>query len=332
MKRIGIDLGTSNTLVYVKGEGIVINEPSVVAFNKKTGEIIAVGHKARIMQGKTPEHIEVSRPLVHGIIFDFEVTESMLSYLFGKLSLGFGALFSRPLVIVGIPTTITEVEKAAVEDAVKSAGAGQVILIEEPLAAAIGAGLPVQESAGSLVCDIGGGTTEIGLISLGGLVLKKSLKIAGDTFNQDIIEYAQREHNLLIGESTAEQLKIEIGGAIPFDKRTNFTASGRDLVKGLPREIMLTEKEIREAINQSLTSIAEAIKDVLHQVPPELAGDIIKNHIIISGGGSLLRGLDKFLENYIQMPVRMADDPLTTVVRGEGLILENFAEMRSLLS
>jgi len=331
MRSIGIDLGTSNTLVYVKGEGIVINEPSVVAFNKKTGSIIGVGHKARAMQGKTPEHIEVSRPLVHGIISDFEVTETMLSYFLSQLNLGVFSFFSRPLVIVGIPTNITEVEKSAVEDAAKSAGASEVILIEEPLAAAIGAGMPVQESSGSLICDIGGGTSEIGLISLGGLVLKKNLKIAGDILNQDIIEYVKHEHNLLIGEASAEQIKIEVGSALPLGRKGSFTVSGRDLLRGLPREIMLTEKEIREALQHSLESIAEAIKDVLHQVPPELAGDIIKYHIVITGGGSLLKGLDKFLEQYIQMPVRIADDPLTTVVRGEGLILENFEEMKHLL-
>lgn len=331
MKAIGIDLGTSNTLIYVNKEGIVVNEPSVVAFNKKTGEIIAVGHKARVMQGKTPAHIEVSRPLVHGIVFDFEVTESMLSYLFSQLSLGVFSFFSRPLVIVGIPTNITEVEKSAVEDAVKSAGAGEVILIEEPLAAAIGAGLPVQESAGSLICDIGGGTTEIALISLGGLVIKKSTKTAGDTFNQDIIDYVQSEHHLLIGSSSAERIKIEIGSAIPLGKKSSFTISGRDLIRGLPREITLTDKEIRDALEPSLVVIAEHIKDVLNQVPPELTGDVIKNQIIISGGGSLLKGIEKFLENYIQMPVRIADDPLTAVVRGEGLILENFNEMKNLL-
>lgn len=331
MKAIGIDLGTSNTLIYISGEGIVANEPSMVAFNKKTGEIIAVGHRARIMEGKTPGHIEVSRPLVHGIVFDFEVTESLLSYLLDQLKLGVFSFFSRPLVIVGIPTNITEVEKSAVEDAVKNAGAGEVILIEEPLAAAIGAGLPVQESAGSLICDIGGGTTEIGLISLGGLVLKKSIKVAGDTFSQDIMEYVQNEHHLLIGEMSAERIKIEIGSAIPIGKRSTFTVSGRDLVRGLPREISLSDKEIREALEPSLITIAENIKDILNQVPPELTGDIIRNHIIISGGGSLLKGIDKFLEHYIQMPVRVTDDPLTTVVRGEGLILENFNEMKGLL-
>lgn len=331
MKKIGIDLGTSNTLVYVKGEGILINEPSLVAFNKKSGTIIAVGHKARSMRGKTPEHIEVSRPLVHGIIYDFEVTEAMLSYFLSQLSLGFSSFFSRPLVVVGIPTNITEVERSAVEDAAKSAGAGEVLLIEEPLAGAIGAGMPVSESAGSLICDIGGGTTEIGLISLGGLVVKKNLKIAGDVLDQDILEYIQSEHNILIGQSTAERIKQEIGSAVPTEKKGALTISGRDLVRGLPREITITEKEIRGAIMHSLQGIAEAIKDVLNQIPPELAGDVIKHHIIITGGGSLLKGLDTYLEQYIQMPVRVADDPLTTVARGEGLILENFEEMKTLL-
>lgn len=330
MKSIGIDLGTSNTLVYLKGEGIVINEPSLVAFNKKSGKIIAVGREAQTMQGKTPEYIEVSRPLVHGIVFDFEVTETMLSYFFSQLNLGLLSLFSHPLVIVGIPTTLTEVEKSAVEDALRSAGAGKVLLMEEPLLAAIGAGIAVQESTGSLICDIGGGTTEIGLISLGGLVLKKSLKIAGDTLNQDIIEYMRNEHNLFIGEVSAQRIKIEIGSATPVGKRASFTVSGRDLVKGLPREITLSDREIREAMWHSLEIIAEAIKDVLHQIPPELAGDIIKHHIIITGGGSLLKGLDTYLENNLQMPIRIADDPLTTVARGEGLILENFEEMKNL--
>ena len=331
MKSIGIDLGTSNTLVYVKGEGIIVNEPSIVAFNKKTGNIVGVGHKARAMQGKTPEHIKVSRPLVHGIIYDFEVTETMLSHFLSNAHLGLSSFFSRPLVLVGVPTNITEVERSAVEDAAKSAGAGEVLLIEEPLAAAIGAGLPVQESSGSLICDIGGGTTEIGLISLGGMVIKRNINVAGDMINQDIIDYVHNVHNLLIGPVTAEFIKMEVGSAVSLGKHDAITISGRDLIRGLPRETTLTEKEIRKAIVHSLEMIAETIKDVLNQVPPELAGDIIKNSIIITGGGSLLKGIDQFLQEYIQMPVRVADDPLTTVVRGEGLILENFDEMRNLL-
>jgi rod shape-determining protein MreB and related proteins len=331
MKSIGIDLGTSNTLVYVKGEGIIVNEPSIVAFNKKAGSIVGVGHKARTMQGKTPEHIEVSRPLVHGIIYDFEVTEIMLSHFLSSANLGISSFFSRPLVLVGVPTSITEVERSAVEDAAKSAGAGEVLLIEEPLSAAIGAGLPVQESSGSLICDIGGGTTEVGLISLGGMVIKRNINVAGDMLNQDIIDYVHAAHNLLIGPATAEFIKMEIGSAVPLGKRDTITISGRDLVKGLPREIILTEKEIRKAMVHSFEMIGETIKDVLNQVPPELAGDVIKNNIIITGGGSLLKGIDQFLQEFVQMPVRIADDPLTTVVRGEGLILENFDEMRNLL-
>ncbi len=332
MKEVGIDLGTSNTLIYVKGSGIVINEPSYVAFNKKSGEIVGVGQKAYAMYAKTPEHIEVSRPLTNGIIFDFEVTESMLSYFMNFLKQGWGGFMSRPFVIIGIPTHITEVEKGAVEDVVRSAGAKKVILIEEPLLAGIGAGLPVGESSGSIIIDIGGGTTEIGLISLGGLVVKKNLNIAGDKFDQDIIEYIKSTFNLLIGSITAERIKKEIGSAMVLEKPLSLAVYGRDLSKGLPCQITITDQHIREALNDSLEKIAETLKDVLHIAPPELAVDIVKNNIIITGGGGLLRGFPKFLEKKTQMPCRLADDPLTTVVRGEGLMLENFDTMRSLLS
>lgn len=331
MKSIGIDLGTSNTLVYVKGQGIVINEPSFVAFNKKSGEIIAVGRNAYSMYGKTPEHIDVSRPLLNGIIFDFEVTESMLSYFMNSLALGWLSFLQRPLVLVGIPTNITEVERGAVEDASRGAGAGQVMLIEDPLVAAIGAGLPVQESQGSLIVDIGGGTTEIGLISLGGLVVKKNLKIAGDKFDQDIIEFVKAAHRLIIGPTTANSIKMEIGSAFPLEKPLSLTVQGKDAVKGLPREITLTDRDVREAITESLDKIAETIRDVLQSSPSAFSADIMKNNIVITGGGSLLRGLTRYLEKKVEMPCRLADDPLTTVVRGEGLILENFEEMKALL-
>lgn len=331
MKSIGIDLGTSNTLVYVMGEGVVINEPSYVAFHKKSGEIVAIGQKAYAMYGKTPQHLEVSRPLVNGIITNFEVTEGMLSYFISSLNFGWSAFLSRPLVIVAIPTFITEVEKGAVEDAAKSAGAGQVILIEEPLAGAVGAGLPIKESLGSIIVDIGGGTTEIGLISLGGLVVKKNLKVAGDCFDDDIIDYVKSTYELLIGKTTAERIKKEIGSALPLDKPLELTIYGRDLVKGLPREVVINDKDVRKALVDSLGVIAETLKDVLHAAPPEFAGDIMKNSIIITGGGALLRQLPEYFTKKIEMPCSLAADPLSTVVRGEGLILENFEEMKSIL-
>lgn len=331
MKSIGIDLGTSNTLVYVMGEGVVVNEPSYVAFQKKSGEIVAIGQKAYAMHGKIPEHLEVSRPLRNGIITDFEVTEGMLSYFINSLNLGWSTFFNRPLVLVAIPTTITEVEKGAVEDAARSAGAGQVILIEEPLAGAIGTGLPVKESSGSVIVDIGGGTTEIGLISLGGLVVKKNLKVAGDQFDDDIIDYVKSNYELLIGKTTAERIKKEIGSALPLEKPLELTVYGRDLVKGLPREAVINDKDVRKAIAESLNAISENLKDVLQSAPPEFASDIMKNSIIVTGGGALLRRLPEYFTKKIEMPCSLAADPLTTVVRGEGLILENFEEMQSIL-
>lgn len=331
MKTIGIDLGTSNILIYVKGEGIVVNEPSYVAFNKKSGDIVAVGHKAGLMYGKTPSHLEVSRPLVNGIITDFEVTEGMLSYFMNSLNLGWMSMLRRPLVMVAIPTNITEVEKSAVEDATRSAGAGEVFLIEEPLAAAIGAGLPVQASSGSVIVDIGGGTTEIGLLSLGGLVVKKNLKVAGDKLNQDIIDYVKTAHDVLIGETTAERVKIEVGCALPMEKTLQIIVHGRDLLKGLPREVVLDSVQIREALSESLEYIAETLKDVLQASPPEFAADIVKNNIVVTGGGSLLRGLPQYLQKKVKMPCVVADDPLTTVVRGQGIILENFEEMKAII-
>ena len=322
-KDIGIDLGTANTLVYVRGEGIVINEPSVVAINRKTGSILAIGQEAKQMLGRTPPHITVTRPLVQGVISDFEVTEKMLHYfvrrIFGE---GWLNVLARPQMVIGIPLGVTEVERGAVEDAARNAGAARVTLIEEPLAAALGAELPIHEPAGFMIVDIGGGTTEIAVISLGGLVVRKSLRIAGDKLDEDIIQAMRQTFNLLIGERTAEDLKIKIGAALELPETLVTAVRGRDLVSGLPKEIMVSDEHVRAALAPSLALLAEAAKDVIEATPPELITDIMDNQIVLSGGGSLLRGLAEFLQSATKMPVRVTDDPLTSVIRGIGLAME----------
>lgn len=328
---IGIDLGTANTLVYVRGKGIVINEPSVVAVNTKTGKILAIGQEARKMVGKTPAHIVASRPLVEGVVSDFEVTEQMLRYFIEKVHRGSFSLFPRPRVVVAIPYGVTEVEKKAVEDAAANAGARAVFLIEEPMAAAIGARLPVQEAGGNMVVDIGGGTTEVAVISLGGIVRAQSLRIAGDKLNEDIIRYARDEFNLLLGERTAEEIKISIGSALPLEERLEATMRGRDLLSGLPRELTANDDHIRSAISPSLETIVKAVKTTLEETPPELLADIMKRGIILAGGGSLLRRLDDLVAQATLMPVVIAEDPLTAVARGAGVVLENIDKLRDVL-
>jgi len=320
---LGIDLGTKNTLVYVADKGVIINEPSVVAINKRTNEILEVGEAARKMVGKTPGHIEAIKPLVEGVISDFEVTEKMLKYFINKVHSENFTLIPRPRVVIGIPLDLTEVEKKAVEDAAKSAGARKVYLIEEAMAAAIGARLPVTEATATMIVDIGGGTTEIAVISLGGVVTWKSLKAAGNEFDNNIIEYIREEFNILIGEQLAEKIKIAIGSAVPLDEAKEIEVRGRDLLTGLPKAIMITDKQVREAISRTVLKIIENIKTILETTPPELVSDIYERGLYLSGGGALLFGLDKAISAAAKIPVKIVDDPLSSVVRGTGLLLNN---------
>jgi rod shape-determining protein MreB len=322
-KDIGIDLGTSNTLVYTPEKGITINEPSVVAVNMRTDEILAVGEMAKKMVGKTPAHIQAIKPLVDGVISDFEVAEKMLKYFIDKVHEESFSLMPRPKVVIGIPLDITEVEKKAVEDAAKSAGARIVYLIEESMAAAIGARLPVTEATATMIVDIGGGTTEIAVISLGGVVNWKTLRVAGNEMDNNIIQYIREESSILIGEQLAEEIKIRIGSATPLKDPMEMQVRGRDLINGLPRSVDITDTQIREAISRSVNLIIENIKITLETTPPELVADIYEHGIVLTGGGALLRGLDKEVAQAIKIPVRVADDPLTCVVRGTGILLAN---------
>jgi rod shape-determining protein MreB len=322
-KDLGIDLGTANTLVYTPEKGIVINEPSVVAINTRNDQILAVGDEAKKMLGKTPGHIHVIRPLVDGVISDFEVTEKMLKYFIDKVHSESFTLIPRPRVVIGIPLDITEVEKKAVEDAVKSAGASQVYLVEEPMAAAIGVRLPVTEANATMLVDIGGGTTDIVVISLGGSVNWKNLRIAGNTLTEDIIRYIREEFNVSIGEQVAEKVKIKIGSASIQKESVKMVVRGRDLINGLPKEIEVTDSQIREAMSRSINQIIHNIKIVLETTPPELVSDIYEHGIILTGGGALLRGLDKEVSQATRIPARVADDPLTCVVRGCGILISD---------
>lgn len=319
---IGIDLGTANTLVYVGNRGIVLNEPSVVALNKKTGRVVAVGKQAQDMIGRTPSHIVAIRPLVDGVISDFEVTEEMIAYLLNKAQ-GSSRKIIGPRVVVGVPSGITNVETRAVRDAVRNAGARQVFLIEEPMVAAIGSRLPIQEAVGSVMIDIGGGTTDIAIMSLGGVVNSKNVRIAGDKFNDDIIQYVRSKFKILIGEKTAERLKIDICSAIPLDKPLETTMRGRDLVSGLPREIKVNDTHIRKAISQSLVLLLDNIKQVLEMTPPEIVADVLNRGVYLSGGGALIKNLDKLLSDIIKVPVYVVDNPLTSVARGTGVVLDD---------
>lgn len=328
---IGVDLGTANTLVYVKGKGIVINEPSVVAMNIKTRQVLAVGDDAKAMVGRTPANITATRPLVDGVVSDFEVTEYMLKYFIEKVHKETFTIFPRPRVIIGIPSGVTEVEKRAVEEASINAGARQAFLIEEPMAAAIGSRLPVQEAAGSMIVDIGGGTTEVAVISLGGIVSARSIRIAGDELNEDIIQFARDEYNLMLGERTAEDIKIKIGSAYPMEKKLEAVMRGRDLVTGLPKATTVDSDQIRGALAKSVATIVDAIKMTVEETPPELVADIMDQGIMLAGGGALLKGLDKLVCLNTKMPVHVADDPLTCVVRGAGLVLEDIDKLKGTL-
>lgn len=326
---IGIDLGTANTLVYLRGHGIVINEPSVVAVNQKTGQIVAVGMEAKQMLGRTPPHIRAVRPIVDGVISDFEVTEEMLAYLINKAE-KMSKKFFRPRVVVGVPSGITNVEARAVFDAAKSAGAREVHLVEEPMAAAIGIRMPIKDPVGSMIIDIGGGTTDVAVISLGGIVRSINLKMAGDRFNTDIISYLRDEFKLLIGEKTAEAVKMAIGSVVIGDPM-EAEVRGRDLVTGLPREVVITDADIRDAMGTSIASLIDGIKEVLETTPPEILGDIMHRGIVLSGGGALLHGLDSLLQTVLHIPVVVTEDPLTAVARGCGVVLEDIEYYKEVL-
>ncbi len=319
---IGIDLGTANTLVYVKGRGIVINEPSIVAVNQKTGQVVAVGAQAKEMLGRTPAHIVAVRPVVDGVISDFEITSEMLAYLIKKAERGRSTLLG-PRVVVGVPSGITSVEVRAVRDAARGAGAREVHIVEEPMAAAIGIELPVHAPQGSMVVDIGGGTTDVGVVSLGGLVSARNVRIAGDKFNADIIAHLRNEFKLLIGDKTAEELKIRAASVSRVRDPITVIARGRDLVTGLPREIAITDDDIRTAIGHSFEELVEAVKEVLETTPPEIVADIMQRGIAIAGGGALIRGLPEYLTTALGVPVYIAPDPLTAVVRGTAVMLDD---------
>lgn len=328
---IGIDLGTANTLVSVRGKGIVINEPSFVAIERKTQRPIEVGARAKEMWNKNPKNIMIVRPIRDGVIDQFEVTEAMLHHLIGKAHEQSWVPIPRPRVVVGIPSGVTEVEKRAVYDAAVSAGAREVHLIEEPVAAAIGAGLPVQETRGSMVVDIGGGTTEVAVFSLGGIVISRSIRVAGDEMDEDIVQYMRKKHNLLIGEPTAERLKIDIGSAYPLPREDIRPVKGINLMTGLPTVVEVSTIEVREAISGSVGIIVDTVKDALDDTPPELVGDLMESGICLAGGGGLLRGLAERMQEEVNIRCWVADDPLTCVARGAGRVLEDYNNLRRLL-
>lgn len=328
---IGIDLGTANTLVYVRGRGIVINEPSVVAINKKTGDVLAIGRDAQRMVGKTPAHIVAIRPLKDGVISDFEVTEQMLRYFIQKVHQDGFHILPRPRVVIGIPSSVTEVERRAVEEASLRAGARNVFLIEESMAAAIGSRMPVHEAIGNMVVDIGGGTTEVAVISLGGIVVSRTIRVAGDEMNENIMQYARDNFNMLVGERTAEEVKIRIGSVVELATPLETPIRGRDLVTGLPKEVMISDTQVREALQRSISTIVAAVRNTVEETPPELISDIIEQGIMLAGGGSLVRGLDQVIRQATQIKTKLTDDPLTSVVRGTGIVLEDLEAVQEML-
>ncbi|MEK7139875.1 MAG: rod shape-determining protein [Patescibacteria group bacterium] len=327
---VGIDLGTANTLVYVRGHGIIVNEPSVVAVNQKTGRIVAIGKEAKQMIGRTPGHITAVKPLIDGVISDFEITEELLRYLIGKVN-AISKKLARPRVVVGVPVGVTNVQIRAVRDATKSAGAREVHIVEEVMAAAIGIRMPVKDPVGSMVIDIGGGTTDIAVISLGGVVNAKSLNIAGDKLNSDIISYIRDEFKILVGDRTAEEVKIAIGSVSDTKSPIEASIKGRDLVTGLPREVIITESDVREALGPSVARLVETAKEVLEGTPPEILSDVMHRGIVLVGGGALITGLAGLLQKELNIPVHIAEDPLTAVVRGTGIILEDLESFREVL-
>ncbi len=327
---IGIDLGTANTLVYVKGVGIVINEPSVVALNEKTGQVVAVGRQAKQMLGRTPQHIRAVRPLVDGVISDFEVAEEMLSYLISKAQRGRQRLLG-PRVIIGVPSGITNVEVRAVRDAAKNAGARDIHIVEEPMAAAIGARLPITRAGGNMIIDIGGGTTDVAIISLAGVVESQNIKIAGDHLNAAIVSYIKNEFKIIIGDVTAEELKLAVCSVAEKGEPLESTVRGRDVVTGLPREIVITDSDVREAIIPLMDSLMEALKTILESTPPEILGDVMQRGVIVTGGGALIPGMPELIQMVLGVPATRAEDPLTSVVRGTGTIFDHFDEFRDIL-
>ncbi len=331
-KDLAIDLGTRNTLVYTEEKGIVINEPSIVVVNARTEEIMAVGEDAEKMVGKTPGHIRSVNPMVEGVISDFEVTEKMIKHFINKVHSDSFTLTPRPRMIIGIPLDITEVEKKAVEDAARSAGARKVHLLEQSMASAIGARLPVSEAVANMIVDIGGGTSEIAVISLSGVVTSKSLRLAGDVFDANIIEYMREDFNLLIGQQMAQNIKIKIGSATQLKDALEMEVRGRDLLNGLPKAVTVNDSQVREALKKSIDQIIDSVKTTLEKTPPELVADIYEQGIYLSGGGALLRGLDKELAEATKISVRIVDDPLTSVVRGAGILLSDFELLEKVLA
>ena len=316
---IAIDLGTANTLVYVKGKGVVLNEPTIVAINKKTGQLVAVGNEAKTMQGRTPQHIEVIRPLVDGVISDFEVAEEMLAYLINKVRSDMRTIVA-PRMLIGVPSGITNVEMRAAQDAARNAGAREVFLVEEPVAAAIGAKLPVQKAIGSMIIDIGGGTTDIAVLSLNGLVVSKNVRVAGDHLNISIMKYIRDQFKVQVGEKTAEDAKIALASIANTDAGKEMVARGRDVVTGLPREVVITDSDVRDAVAAQLETIVDNVRGVLEQTPPEVLADIMQRGIHLSGGGALIPGLASLLEHALEVPVIVVPDPLRAVIRGAGLL------------
>jgi rod shape-determining protein MreB len=328
---IGIDLGTSNTLVYVKDQGIVLREPSVVAVQAGTNKVLAVGDEAKRMLGRTPANIVAVRPLKDGVISDFEVTEAMLRHFISKVH-NRRRVHARPRVVIAVPSGITEVEKRAVRESAAHAGAREVYLIEEPMAAAIGVGLPVQDPAGNMIIDIGGGTTEVALISLSGIVFSRSVRVAGDELDEAIVQYMKRAYNLMVGERTAEEIKIKIGSAYPSEKETSVEVKGRDLVAGLPKTLMITSQEVREALLEPISTIVDSVRITLERCPPELSADLVDRGLVLAGGGALLRGFDKLLSEETGLPVHVAEDPLSAVAEGTGKCLNELKFLRQVAS
>lgn len=328
-KDVGIDLGTANSLIYLKDRGIVVNQPTVAAVHTKTGQVVAIGHEAKKMLSRTPPHINVIRPLINGVISDFEVTEEILRQ-FLRLA-GGSKLLNYRVAVVGVPSNLTEVERKSVEDAAIGAGANRAVIIEEAVAATLGAGLPINEPTSNMVIDIGGGTADIAIISMGGTVVSRSLKIAGDHFNNDIINFVRDEFKLVIGEPTAEEVKIAIGSVLPLEEKLEMAIRGRDLASGLPREIIVKSSQIRAALGKSLRQILDAIKGVIEIAPPELAGDIYKNGVYLSGGGSQLRGMAQLVSRELSVKCSMIDDPLTCVARGIGMVVQDLDHFKSYL-
>jgi len=318
---LAIDLGTANTLVYVRGEGIVMNEPSIVAIHQADHSVLAVGHEAKAMMGRTPGNIQAIRPLKDGVIADFDVTEKMLHYFISKVHRR--RTLVHPRIVIGVPSGITQVEKRAVRDSAMQAGAREVYLIEEPMAAAIGAGLPIQEPGGNMIVDMGGGTTEVAVISLSGIVYAKSVRIAGDEMDEAIVQYIKKHYNLLVGERRAEEIKIKLGSAYPMaGERATMEVKGRDLIDGIPKTIVVTDEEIREALREPVMAIVDTVRTCLERTPPELAADIVDKGIVLTGGGALLRGLDLLLRQETDLPITVADDPLSCVALGTGKVLD----------